>query len=302
MCVRASMPPVHAQSEAAGVSQPPMGNLLPIERDFLTVYDEVAHQDFIDANHIVFPMEWKGARRFVAVLITFYQAADQTDTATKNFLMYELYRAFTEEMAFVDAGDINQKFEPAHNLKVRIINGFYTAVADWSPMVENLHDDFFNYNEAVYKQVQRAYTCAAQPCTDYSSEYFLRQMKLNYVINTDYFDAMERFKHSMSAAAIVLKQAPKYMRFACLSSIAHNILSTMYGQPGDFINNCFGEQFAIAKKLGKTWKATEVRNHAHYMQNIVSKFAISDFNTYMADHMATFQHYKRAATRAPYAA
>eukprot|EP00965_Chrysotila_dentata_P207418 6184088-Pleurochrysis_carterae.AAC.2 len=38
--------------------------------------------------------------------------------------------------------------------------------------------------------------------------------------------------------------------YPCLRVIAHDILCTMEGRPEDFILNCFGEQFADAKKLG----------------------------------------------------
>eukprot|EP00965_Chrysotila_dentata_P179829 5937497-Pleurochrysis_carterae.AAC.1 len=61
----------------------PVHQLLPFERDFRRVYGCVMHEDFIAANNNAFPMEWNGARRFVAALMAFYKSADQDAKETK---------------------------------------------------------------------------------------------------------------------------------------------------------------------------------------------------------------------------
>eukprot|EP00965_Chrysotila_dentata_P021349 706682-Pleurochrysis_carterae.AAC.1 len=269
------------------------------ERDFQSVYDAVGDQDFIDANLNAFPMEWIGARRFMAALINYYKAADPKDKETKTLTLYELFKSFTRERGYVDGSDYNGIFEAAHALKLHVGGGRFESPGDWSETVEMLHNMFYDFSEDVYAQVSAAYTYTPAPCEDYSSEYFKVQMKLHYVYDKQYFDAMEKFKHAMAAAAYIRQRAPFELRLASLRAISHDILNTMNGQPPDYILMCFGQQFAIAKKLGKTPEARKVKEHAHFMQNIVSKLAIHDFSTYMADEMARYKCYNVAATHAP---
>eukprot|EP00965_Chrysotila_dentata_P077124 2546213-Pleurochrysis_carterae.AAC.1 len=66
-------------------------------------------------------------------------------------------------------------------------------------------------------------------------------MKLNHVVDQQYFDAKEKFKHAFFAAAYTRECAPLKLLYACLRVIAHDILRTMEGQPEDSILKCFGE-------------------------------------------------------------
>eukprot|EP00965_Chrysotila_dentata_P027358 909018-Pleurochrysis_carterae.AAC.1 len=76
-------------------------------------------------------MEWIGARRFVAALITFYKSADQDAMETKCCAMYEIFKALTREKGYVDGSDYNAFFEAAYDLKLHVDNGRYKTPGDW---------------------------------------------------------------------------------------------------------------------------------------------------------------------------
>eukprot|EP00965_Chrysotila_dentata_P071085 2349161-Pleurochrysis_carterae.AAC.1 len=114
--------------------------LLPFERDFRSVYGSVTHEDFFDANNNAFPMDWGGARRFVAALIAFYKSADQDAKETKCCALYEIFKAFTIEKGYIDGTDYNPIFEAAHDLKLHVDDRRYMTPSNWSVMVEWLHD------------------------------------------------------------------------------------------------------------------------------------------------------------------